>query len=334
MDIYEIAETINNLSSGYNIGELQGIRKELKKLSRRPGTKIFSDSTISEDGWAFHHGGRAEIQFNIGFEDEGLRYGLAFSLEASQTLPDVSILYPKIFKLNCLIRENPESFSEYKWWYWNRGRRSNILNMSEIPDSVIEPHTFIFFGKIGKAQPIDFNNVLTTFDSLLQIYTSIEGNREFHQIALEENNNEFIFNNSAYDLVNRRRFTSVERETNINVRHSLIQQELFEILKGKYGYENVSVENSFNGNRIDVVLKTETGYVFYEVKTASSAKACIRQGIGQLLEYGFFPSNRNAEKIIIVGENPIDTQSEQYISFLNTEMSIPVEYMQVSISSN
>ncbi len=64
---------------------------------------------MTED-WAFHYGGRSEIQYNIGFEDEGFRFGLAFSLETSQTLPDINLLKPKIKKLNTLYEEKPELF--------------------------------------------------------------------------------------------------------------------------------------------------------------------------------------------------------------------------------
>jgi hypothetical protein len=83
-----IAFQINSLAEGYQIGKLQEIRKELKGLKKRPTKNIFTPITIS-DKWAFHHGGRREIQFNIGIEDtNNLRYGVAFSLETSKALPN------------------------------------------------------------------------------------------------------------------------------------------------------------------------------------------------------------------------------------------------------
>src|ERR1700754_2452274 len=50
-------------------------------------------------GYAFHKGGRRELQFNVGFEEDGayFRYGVAFSLEPSRDLSDpVEVLAPKI----------------------------------------------------------------------------------------------------------------------------------------------------------------------------------------------------------------------------------------------
>ncbi len=113
-----IAHQINQKSKDFEIGQLQDIRKDLKGLKKKANSNIFVDdsNTMTED-WAFHYGGRSEIQYNIGFEDEGFRFGLAFSLETSQTLPNINLLKPKIKKLNILYEEKPELFSDYKMWY-------------------------------------------------------------------------------------------------------------------------------------------------------------------------------------------------------------------------
>src|SRR4051812_955450 len=99
MDLKSIADELDAGSRGRPIGDLQGLRKELKGHSRRVGGQIFGTQTVFER-WAFHLGGRRELQFNIGFEGTGraeiFRYGVAFSFERSQTLPDVTALVPKV----------------------------------------------------------------------------------------------------------------------------------------------------------------------------------------------------------------------------------------------
>ncbi len=89
LNIPGIAKKLNELAPRHPIGKLQDIRKQLKKLHRRPGDKIFSVQTTF-DRWAFHHGARTELQFNIGYADrknnDDLRHGVAFSFELSQTL--------------------------------------------------------------------------------------------------------------------------------------------------------------------------------------------------------------------------------------------------------
>lgn len=332
MNINTIAERLNTKASNYKIGNLQQIRKEIKNLKRRPGTKIFRDETISKDeGWAFHYGGRKEIQFNIGIEDDFLRYGLAFSLETTQTLPEPELLYPKIYKLNCIFRERPELFSDYLIWYWSDGKRSATMNMSEIPASIIKPKTFIFFGKLIKIKNFDEEKILTEFDKMLPIYRTLESDEEFNLISKDEDQKEFVFKNKNSDLVFNKEYTSVEKQINIDVRHSEIQVELQKLLESKYGEENVSLENPFNGNRIDAVVKNKENYIFYEVKTSNTTKACIRQAMGQLLEYAFWPGKKNASKIVVVGENSIDEENQEYLNFLKNELKIPIEYLKVDI---
>lgn len=343
MRIQEIAEQLNVLSAGYDIGKLQSIRKEIKALNRRPGNKIFTNDTISDDGWAFHYGGRKELQFNIGFEEEGIRfrYGIAFSLKPSRSLRDVSILYPKILKLNCIIRERPEFFKNYSMWFSlkknhnlklikKQEERSEIRPVTVIPSEKIIPHTFIFIGKVDDSDEINYQNILSTFDELLEIYIDVESNHAPKRDTVE-NENSFIFNPNNVKLTFNRTYSTKERETNVDIRHSILQEALSNELAAKYGDKNVVIENQFLGNKIDVVLKTNSGFHFYEVKVASSAKACIRQAIGQVLEYAYWPGKKHANKIIIAGEHTLEKESEAYLSFLRNEFHLPIEYKQIKI---
>ena len=175
INLKNIAYTLNDKSKAYQFGKLQDIRKELKGLSKKATSDIFVDTpnTMTDD-WAYHYGGRSEIQFNIGFEEEGFRYGLAFSLETSQTLPDINLLKPKIKKLNILIQEKPELFFGYKMWYWRDGQRSKISDITKIGADLIQIGTFIFFGKLIEVNNLDYDKILQTFDRMLPIFTAIE----------------------------------------------------------------------------------------------------------------------------------------------------------------
>src|SRR4051794_13057166 len=99
LDISAIAERLNDLAPPHAIGKLQNIRTALKNLKLRPGNKIFSAQTTF-DSWAFHHGGRTELQYNIGYVDrdknDNLRHGVAFSFELSQTLKSIDVLVQKV----------------------------------------------------------------------------------------------------------------------------------------------------------------------------------------------------------------------------------------------
>ena len=66
MTIEEICNELNNVAGNFRIGNLQNIRKELKSLTKKPTSEVFNYSTIS-DNYAFHVGGRSELQFNMGY---------------------------------------------------------------------------------------------------------------------------------------------------------------------------------------------------------------------------------------------------------------------------
>src|SRR5947208_14209782 len=126
LDIDAIAKKINRFSRSHPIGRLQHIRQKLKSLKRRPGSKIFSDQTTFDD-WAFHHGGRTELQFNIGYADgensDYLRYGVAFSFELSQTLKSIDVLVPKVKFFNDFMALNAGDFSDMRMWHYDGNGR-------------------------------------------------------------------------------------------------------------------------------------------------------------------------------------------------------------------
>lgn len=327
-----IAYKINELSRSFQIGELQEIRKKLKGFSRRPGSEIFADASISED-WAFHFGGRKELQFNIGYEDEGLRYGIAFSLEASRTLPDISLLFPKVLKFNQFIRENPQFFSKYSMWYYHNDKRSAIGPVVEIPANLLVTRTFIFIGKLIQEGDEAYPEILATFDELLTPYIYVEKEGTSGIIEYEKNNVEptFTFDPKPRQLPQSKEYTLAEKSVNLEIRHSLLQAKLIELLGDEWGHDNVSAEQLIFGKKIDVVLRRNDEYDFYEIKTCGSAKACIREAIGQLMEYAYWPSAENAKTLIVVGEEPIDSQTAKYLEYLGDKFKLPIRYEHVSI---
>ena len=99
----ELADALNHASRDFEVGCLQQICVGLRSLRRAPSRAIFGVQTI-HDTYAFHIGGRTELQFNMGTESLGgstqIRHGLAFSLEPSQTLPTLDPLLSKIARFN------------------------------------------------------------------------------------------------------------------------------------------------------------------------------------------------------------------------------------------
>ena len=334
MDINQIAQKLNEKSKNYKIGELQTIRKKIKNLSKKPSSEIFSSQTVfnhsKDTGWAFHLGGRSELQFNIGIENEYLRYGVAFSLETSQSLPDLKVLYPKVLRLNNIIRENPQIFKDFKMWYWKDEKRSKTENVKEISAKLIQPGTFIFIGKLVKKNNIDFDEILETFDDLLQIYIEVEDNNNRH-LENKPNDKTLVFKPGLSKLPKAKYYTSIEKEINIDVRHSIIQERLYNFLTSLFGEKSVGTEIDINGNRVDVVLKgLNNEFAFFEIKVSNSAKTCIRQALGQLLEYAYYDGQEYTNDFFIVGEHPIDEKTEKYLRFINEKFNLNFKYININ----
>lgn len=348
MNIREIANKLNEKSKEHPFGKFQDLRKKIKGFSKMASSEIFNDKTISDDGWAFHYGGRKEIQFNIGIEKdivieedigikkECLRYGLAFSLETSPSLMDLSVLYPKILKLNSLIRNEPDLFVDYKMWHW-RESRSEITDVCEIDDKLVQNGTFIFIGKLMDIKNIDFDQILSTFFNLLNIYQEVETETKEadKKQTIEAEKSTFIFDNKLKNLPKKSSYNSIERKINVDSRHSELQENLYKYLVSIHGEEAVGLENRINRNRIDIVVKTdENSFIFYEVKVGSSAKSCIRQAMGQLFEYAFWNNPEFEASIVIAGEFEMDKTTSNYIKFLKNKFNIPISYFCIKIEND
>ncbi|HLO97167.1 MAG TPA: hypothetical protein VK171_01120 [Fimbriimonas sp.] len=114
--------------------------------------------------------------------------------------------------------------------------------------------------------------------------------------------------------------------------HTDIQNVLWGYLKkANPGCKKVELEVGRTGNSgaIDLVIRKANGDdVFYEVKTYVSARMCIREAVGQLMEYSYYPDCALASELIIVSQAPLGDGDRQYIKLLNKKFSIPVSYMQ------
>ena len=120
--------------------------------------------------------------------------------------------------------------------------------------------------------------------------------------------------------------SQAEKELDITLRHNDLQAMLYRRLVEKYGGENVGTEVPSGTGTVDVMVRQEGGFLFYEIKTASSPRACLREALGQLLEYAFWPGSQEAIRLIVVGETELDEEAAKYLCILRERFSIPLEY--------
>lgn len=116
--------------------------------------------------------------------------------------------------------------------------------------------------------------------------------------------------------------------------HNNIQEGLHNLLCSEYGNENVGAEiNTGYNSRIDLVVRiSNSSFYFYEIKTGTSALACIREALGQLIEYVHFRDNPiNVIKMFIIGIYPPNKEEVKYIKSLREKYNIPIYYQQYLI---
>jgi len=333
--LHTIAGEINTVSVDYRMGEFQEIRRRMHGLSRPKTHKIFSVQT-THDEWAFHSGGRKEIQFNIGFEgDENdlLRYGLAFSLEPSQTLPNPLILKPKVLKLNEYVKENQSELEDIRFWYYFEGQRSPTLPVMPIPEDLIRMHTFLFWGKMAEREKVQPKKVLFLFDRFLPIYEFVEGNAILKKRPAELHKG-FQFNPGCSDKTEATIQRSKAVTKAIILRHNKLQKILHSILTQKYGEDNVGTENDTGrGSRVDLVVRKGNGHIYYEIKTNPNIRECLREGIAQLIEYSYWPGGNEAEALVVVSENPFTPDARRYLVMLRERFHLPIFYQYLDLAN-
>ncbi len=327
-NINTITQEINAAAVNYRMRDFQEIRRQIHGLSRTQTRNIFTAQTINDDR-AFHSGGRKEIQFNIGLEgaqSEWLRYGLAFSLEPSQTLPDPMVLEPKVLKLNEFIRENQSELEDIRFWYYYDHQRSATLPVTLVSKDLIRVPTFLFWGKMSPKDLIQPEEVLFLFDRLLNVYEFVEGNVPLRKRPAELNKG-FQFKAGCSIKVETTIQRSRATTKAVTLHHNRMQTVLYSILSQKYGENNVGTENDTGrGSRVDLVVRDGNKHMYYEIKTSPSIRDCLRDAIAQLIEYSYWPGGNEADTLIIVSENPLTPDARRYLLMLRERFHLPIFY--------
>jgi hypothetical protein len=119
-----------------------------------------------------------------------------------------------------------------------------------------------------------------------------------------------------------------KKEIEIKLLHRQISKSLTKYLVSIYGNTNVRAEHPVRSSqkRIDLLVRTESQYYFYEIKTYPSAKTSIREALGQLLEYRFDTGIVQPVEMIIISHIPADDSIIRYMEYLRERYKIPLYY--------
>jgi len=314
-----MALVLNKEAKNFRIGDLQNIRSRIRG-KRVAGSDIFSTKSVKKT-YAFHSGGREELQFNIGTETladgrERFRWGVAFSFEPSRSFPNPEILARNVRFFNDYISLYGDDFADMTMW--KNADREGVTDMGPpqpIDPSLVRNNVFIFLGKYDSSGGIDPTEVLRDFDRLLPLYEYVESGATI--VPERPEAPPFVFKPGHKKKARKAVASKVARELEMDLRHEAIQAALHTLLAEKYGAKLAGTEQICPcGTRVDAMVKHDTGYWLYEIKTSSSPRVCLREALGQLLEYCLWPGGVPAERLIVVGETPLDADAKIQIADL------------------
>lgn len=132
-----------------------------------------------------------------------------------------------------------------------------------------------------------------------------------------------------YEVTNAERSEEMRRRCAIagvvySPEHVILQNQIYRFLCSSYGKQNVFYEQ----NAVDLRLVLGDEVIFYELKILPSAKKCIREALGQLLEYCHYGEPAKATKLIIIGDGAPQDHDINYLNEIRTRYQMPLYYQQ------
>ncbi len=329
---------IEDAVPAYAVADVQRFRARAKGLQRV--AKSLFRREAKADEWTFHRGGREELQFNLGldYRRDGrrvFRAGIAFSFETSRSFPDIEILIPKVARFNAWMREHPETLSDLTMWHWEGNERSIDYSPGPIPANLIHNNTFVFVGGQQAVSAIDPHVALRTLDRLFDLYKWVEGGAAANPDSVTNIASaqiDLLHLDSGREIDGGRWIAATIRERTLDIylRHAEMQLRLKAELLSE-GCKEVIFEAPIGQRAVDVVARHADGLWFYEVKTCASVRGCLREAIGQLLEYALWPGATRPKRIIVVGQPSLDANAVAYLKALNKSFPVPIDYRQLTL---
>lgn len=333
--VQDAVSAIEVSAQPYRVSNLQVMRAEAAGR-RRSSARIFGPGLKGKD-WTFHHGGRSELQFNVGFDflengSPALRAGVGFSFKASRSFPDIDVLLPKVTRFNAWMHEHADEMADLKMWSWEGTARGGNGPPAPITEAMFREGNFVFLGEAWPLAKFNALAALKLFDRLLPLYQAVEliGSTQTSTRVLGEQQDDTLQIDKGREATGGRWINASikERSLNIFLRHAEIQRRLKEALLNE-GYKKVLCEVPIGSRLVDLIAWRGDAMWMFEIKTGVTVRSCLREALGQLLEYALWPGATKPEKIVVVGTPAIDEKAQHYITELNRSFPVPVSYRQI-----
>lgn len=171
--------------------------------------------------------------------------------------------------------------------------------------------------------------------------------KSIHKLSREDHIKKIFCNYYDYDSIHnestlisgKRKGTSKRNTDEIPVNysasyvirntHNKLQMEFYNNLVRIYGEKKVEMEQNY----VDIRLTENNRITFFEVKPFSTAKKCIRESIGQLLEY-VWKEKISKISLRVVGSSKITDSEKEYLKFVKENLNIDFDYIHFENENN
>jgi hypothetical protein len=175
-----------------------------------------------------------------------------------------------------------------------------------------------YAGTIHKISPDRQEHLLKIFGPFLQVDNIAVGDEK------DDNGNDGLINPTPKSEESYTRGPIAERI--VRQLHNIIQNSLYKDLRKKHPNDKIILE--YEG-RVDIMRESKTERFLYEVKPFENVVYCLRQAIGQLIEYSFrFPIQDKDTRLIIVGPGEVDGEAISFLNHYEEVINYPIEYIQ------
>ena len=128
----------------------------------------------------------------------------------------------------------------------------------------------------------------------------------------------------------REQTRAAQEASTVDPKHVRMQNRLYEYLCGLYDSSKVHYEKNF----VDISIDGPDGGTYFEIKTDGTVKHCVREAIGQLLEYAHYPDCARSNELVVVGDAPPSESDRSYLAFLREQYDLPIHYQRFLWESN
>jgi len=122
--------------------------------------------------------------------------------------------------------------------------------------------------------------------------------------------------------------------TEIELVHNDMVSSIYKQLASQYGAKAVGTEiDTGFGTAIDIAVRKSSKYDIYEVKTGNNLKVCVREALGQILEYALYPDANLALNMVLVSYHKPSENIRKYLKHLRSVLGVKLFYQQFDLDT-